>query len=219
MIKLVVFDIDGTLVDSDAALARAFQNTFSAFGLKSPSMQQVIKFAGNAEKKWLELIVAETSQHATPQKISEMSEYFRKKYYSFYFPVMAHLKAGVKEALNQIRGLGVKTAIITNGKRAYVERVTSFFKIAELFDETISVDEVSHTKPSPEPLTRVLHDLRVKPSEALYVGDTEIDAETARGAGVKFVLVVNSRNKKVKADYRISSFSELPSLAGRQPDN
>ncbi|NYZ74908.1 HAD family hydrolase [Candidatus Micrarchaeota archaeon] len=211
MIKLVLFDIDGTLVDTDTALVRAFQNTFSNFKMRPPTEKEVLRGVGNEEENWIKLIW--TGERPIPkQKIDEMAEYFRCKYFGFYFPVMAHLMSGAKETLEGLRAKGIKTAIITNGKHEYVERVTSYFKITELIDYAVSVEDVKHIKPSPEPIKHALEHFKAKPDEAVYVGDTEIDAKAAHAAGVHFALVVQSRNALVKAGHRLGSLKELLSV-------
>ncbi|MEW5955218.1 MAG: HAD family hydrolase [Candidatus Micrarchaeota archaeon] len=214
MIKVVLFDIDGTLVDTDAALVRAFQNTFSNFKLRPPTEKEVLRGVGNEEENWIKLI---WTGHGIPskEKIDEMSDYFREKYFGFYFPVMARLMSGAKEALEELRAKGIKTVIITNGRREYVGRVTSYFKINNLIDYAVSVEDVKHIKPSPEPLVHALQHFHARPDEALYVGDTEIDAKAAHAAGVQFALIIHSRNALVHAQHRLGSLKELPALAER----
>ena len=214
MIKVVLFDIDGTLVDTDAALVRAFQNVFSSFKMRPPTEKEVLRGVGREEEDWIRFIW--TGERPIPkQKVDEMAEYFRCKYFGFYFPVMAHLMSCAKETLEELHAKGIKTAIITNGKHEYVERVTSYFKIAKLIDYSVSVDEVKHIKPSPEPIRHALDHFKVKPEEAFYVGDTEIDAKAAKAAGVNFALVINSRNALVHSKHRLCSLKELPALAER----
>lgn len=214
MIKLVLFDIDGTLVDTDAALVKAFQNVFSHFKLRPPTEKEVLRGAGNEEENWIKLIW--TSQEIpSKEKIKEMAEYFRSKYFGFYFPVLARLMPETKKALKELRAKGVKTALVTNGRHEYVERVTSYFQLKELIDYAVSVEDVKQIKPSPEPIKHALDHFKLKPEEALYVGDTEIDEKAAQAAGVHFALVIHSRNALVHARHKISSLTEIPALAER----
>ncbi|HII38992.1 TPA: HAD-IA family hydrolase [Candidatus Micrarchaeota archaeon] len=211
MIKLVLFDIDGTLIDTDAALIRAFQNVFSCFAMRPPTEQEVLQGVGHCDEEWIKL--AWTGSCPIPtQKVAEMSEYFKQKYLGFYFPVLARLGEGAKETLEKLRKQGIKTAIVTNGRKEYAESVLSYFKLEGLFDLVVSADDVAHVKPSPEPLLHALDHFKLKPWDALYLGDTELDARAAKAAKVHFALMVRARNSLVKSKRRLGSLKEIPVL-------
>lgn len=217
MIKLVIFDIDGTLVDSDAALARTVQKVFAQYKLKPPEEELALRFVGNVEEKWIEILSKETGQQEKTNEIGfeEMGAAFRKAYIGFYFPVLAKESSGATDALKKLREKGIKTALATNGRHAFAQKVLAQFNWHECFDATLSADEVASPKPAPDQLNELMARFNCNANETLFVGDTQIDAETAKNAGTHFAIVSRKRNRRVKAKNRLTSLNELPKLAER----
>lgn len=100
------------------------------------------------------------------------------------------LYEGVKEMLESLRNKGVKIAIVTTKYHYRIEAILEVNRMGHLIDEIIGGEDVKNPKPDPEGMKLLMERLKVSPEEILYVGDSLVDAETAKAAGVDFVAVL-----------------------------
>ena len=114
------------------------------------------------------------------------------------------MEPGLIDFLETIRP-GIKTAISTN-RSTTIGQVLKTFALDCYFDLVISSLDVSRPKPDPESVLKILDYFQVSPEQCLYIGDSEVDVQTAGGAGVPFVAF---RNASLAADLHVQGFSEL----------
>jgi len=127
--------------------------------------------------------------------------------YHRFIPYMK-LAPGAREVLESLKDQGKKLAICTN-RSTSMEAILQQFDLEELFDCVVTALDVKKPKPDPEGLLLVLKTLNTSPEEALYIGDSPLDEEASRLAGVPFTAY---RCPDLEADYHIDTFEEILSL-------
>lgn len=199
-IQAVVFDCDGVLFDTQEA-NRVYYNRFLAhFGLPELSESQ------------LEFVHAHTFGEALDHLFPD--ERLRREAYEFrrtldYGEFLRHLRIepGLRALLPRLRRR-YKTAIATN-RMDTMHRLLAEFGLAGDFDLVVTSLDVARPKPAPDALLKILAHFGLAPPEALFVGDSGVDAATARAAGVPFVAY---RNPGLAADRHIERLEELEAL-------
>ena len=181
--KAVLFDLDGTLLDTLPGLAASVNAVLRAHGEPERSLEEVRAFVGNGVRK----LVARAAKGGEdrPDYTELLAEY--RAHYLAHAAEGSAPYPGVPELLAALRKRGVKLGVVTNkdedAARALMER---FFPGA--FDVVLGGNAGRAPKPDPATPRAALEALGVSPAEALYVGDTDVDAATARGAGMDLRL-------------------------------
>ena len=190
MYKLVLFDFDGTTLDSDMMLLKTFEELYSLYKPNETiSMDKVISFSGPP--------IRESLKKEFPNMDEEfiLNEYI--KYSTKNYERYVHLFPGVEEILIELTKRNVAFGLITSKNREATNLAFSLVGIEGYFPYTLCGDEVIMTKPSPEGICRAMRHFKVNnPQEVIYIGDGLIDYLTARNAGVDFGLVSYSPRKK-----------------------
>lgn len=203
-VKAVLFDLDGTLLDSFPMHYLAYEAMFSRFGIAmskelflstySPNWYRTYEAFGLAQEHWSEANKLWLNEAAT------------------HIP---QLFQGVPEVLDELKKT-FTLGIVTSGSKSRVLSNLARTGISDHFDIVITGDDVAEPKPSPEGLHIALQQLSVSPAEAVYVGDAHADFEMARSAAVRF-FGVPSEFANLNAghpDYDVQPISDLPTLLG-----
>jgi HAD superfamily hydrolase (TIGR01509 family) len=169
----VLFDWDGTLVDSAEVSYRCYRGLFSGLGIPfdrgrfeatySPNWHRTYTAVGLPEDRWSEADAV---------------------WVDLYGREESRLMPGAREALSRLSDRGVALALVTSGERRRVERELTRLGLDACFETAVCGGEVPHRKPHPEALRLALDRMRTPPSRAAYVGDSPEDVEMARAAGV-----------------------------------
>jgi len=209
----VIFDLDGTLVDSVPDLHAAANQTLAEAGLAPLTLDIVRGFVGDG----VPVLVARCFEHhgVAPQDEAKAVAYFLARYDALEH-AQTTVYPGVAEALAALREAGVRTAVCTNKPALPAEALLRAKGLADLFDALVGGDTLPVRKPDPAPLLLCAESVGVAVDDAVYVGDSEIDAETARRANVPFILHTRGYRKhpQTPAGARgvFDSFRELPGL-------
>lgn len=185
-VRAVVFDLDGTLVDSAPDIARALNTTLAAQSLAPVTADQVRGLLGEGARALVGRAVALAggSESGVDTALADYTAAYTAD------PVAeTALYADAGEAVAELHAHGVRIGVCTNKRSALAHRVLDHTGLAEVVDTVVGIDEVAAGKPDPEHLRTAFDRLDVPPSESLYVGDTAIDAETAKRVGVAYVHV------------------------------
>ena len=180
--ELVIFDWDGTLMDSTRLIARSLQNACRDVGTPVPSERDALFVIG--------LNVAATFDHVAPDLDAAGRERLAERY-RHHFLANEHeapLYDGVREMLSELRGRGRRLAVATGKARRGLERALDATGLRAWFEATRCADE-GFAKPHPGMLLTLLEATGVDPERALMVGDTTHDLELAANAGVDAVAV------------------------------
>jgi phosphoglycolate phosphatase len=207
----IVFDLDGTLIDS-AGDIRALANRLLAAERKPPlSLSEVRNFIGNGASVFV----------ARMRAARELPEADHARllaaFVAGYETAVEHTVPypSVPETLAELRGRGHRLGLCTNKPLAPCLAVLAHLGLDGAFDTVVGGDSLPVLKPDPAPLRAAFE--RLGGGARLYVGDSETDAETARRAGVRFLLFTQGYRKSEPSEIphaaRFDSFADLPELA------
>ncbi len=204
MIRAVVFDFDGTLVDSTESIFREYQRVVEIMGLREISYGEFRRELGKPWDKVLETLWPGVD-------VGEFSIVYRQE------KEETELLAHVPEALREL-GRRFRLALLTSRGEKTLYRILGESGISkETFEVILHKDSLHAHKPDPEALHHLLRLMRLKPGEAVYVGDSVVDAACAKAAGVAFVGVLTGGATREEFEglcvsHVISSMEELPAL-------
>ena len=177
--ELLVFDLDGTLIDSSGDIAWTANRTLGDFGYEPRSPDSVRSKIGSGVVVLLERLMPEENS----ERIAEAKEIFLTHYAS-HLVVDTCLYPGVMETLAHFRDLGKSMAVITNKPRTLADGILDELGLGSFFSIVAGGDTFPNRKPHPEPLEKVMRACGVTPARTAFVGDSRIDAETGLRAGV-----------------------------------
>ena len=186
---LMLFDLDGTLIETAPEIFDAVNDTLRQFHLPGVTEQQVKDWIGHGTRTLL--IQALASAGDTTVETVRQSDSLAliavefDKHYQRRCGTRSRLYPQVREVLHALRGQGVKLAVVTNKESRYTNTVLSAHALTPLFDRVISGDSLSAKKPNPAGIQSCLEQFQVERDRALFVGDSSIDVATARNAGVQ----------------------------------
>lgn len=186
-IRVLVFDLDGTLIDSSHDLAGAVNVARACFGLRPLSHAQVMTFIGNGARELVRRGISFESGVAGDEQIELALGQFREHYARH---LLDHTQPypGVREALDifsrRTAGPPRTLAVLTNKPLRFTRPILDGLGLASYFRYIYGEDSFPAKKPDPVGLLSILRDTGAAPREAMLVGDSEIDVRTARSAGV-----------------------------------
>jgi len=179
-LKVAIFDMDGTLVDSTEAHIESWIETFRSIGVHT-SYEEVSKLMGRTSED-----IAKSILDMHGMRSINPSELARRKDKLFEQEFTDRVKAFpyAKKALKALHERGIRIAVVSSNPKQLVVKILKEKSLYEYVDVIIGQDEVSRGKPHPEPILLVLSKLKVKPEEAVVIGDSTYDVQAARAAGV-----------------------------------
>ncbi len=182
--QLVIFDLDGTILNTLEDLYLSVNFSLKSNGLPERSREEVRKFVGNGIRLLIERAVPEnTSLEATDKVFSDF-----KEYYSLHSMDNTKPYEGIQEMLECLKNRGIKTAVVSNKADFAVQELVRIFFDGK-FDFVLGEQKSINRKPEPDMVFAALSALGIKADNAVYVGDSEVDIETARNSGISFVIV------------------------------
>lgn len=206
----VVFDLDGTLIDSLPDITGAANALLAEERLPPLGMEMVAAFIGLGERVFLDRLIAATE--LLPDDFERLMPRFIEHYRGA--TGNTHLFPGVREVLDHFHEAGVPIALCTNKPSAPLWPVLKAVGVENDFDVVVAGDTLDRRKPDPAPLLHILKELGA--SRCLYVGDNETDSETAQRAGMPFALFTEGIRQvpvdRIPHDHAFSEFSELPNI-------
>ncbi len=178
----VLFDLDGTLIDSAPAIAQALNQVIAARGGIAVTEQKVRSLVSRGAA---ELVAAAFGDHATtPER--DLGDF--RTVYAVLPADPADLYPGARAMLEQLYASGLALGICTNKPQGLTENLLSDLGLAPLFAAVVGGDATARAKPYPDPLHLALEKMGVPAAMAVYVGDSEVDGEAAARAGLPFIL-------------------------------
>lgn len=211
----IVFDLDGTLIDSAPDIHQAGTLALAAEGLPPVTYAQTRSFIGNGAKVFVERLENAVARTSDPDRITRLRARFAVEYERQHG--LSRIYPGVPEALAALRSDGWRLGLCTNKPLAPTLAVLAHLGWADLFEVVIAGDSLPVNKPDPAPLRAALAPLGVGP--AVYVGDSEVDAATASAVGLPFALFTEGYRKTpvdtIPHTAAFDAWSDLPALAAR----
>lgn len=185
MIKAVIFDLDGTLTDTLQDLCNSVNYALRRMEWPERSLSEVRQFVGNGVRRLVERAVP---QEADATGVETCFTYFQK-HYLLHCQDNTRLYPGIAGMLREVRSRGFRTAIVSNKLQAGVDELyQTYFR--DIIDVAIGEREGLRRKPAADMVELALERLGVSRQEAIYVGDSEVDVQTARNAGLPCVAVL-----------------------------
>jgi HAD superfamily hydrolase (TIGR01509 family) len=208
MFTNIIFDLDGTLVDSKRDIAAAQHWVLGRLGIHSYKPEELYPLIGKP--------LAETFATLLPADLHERIPEAIELYKNYYLPRALEtttLFPGVKETLETLRARGIRLATATTKLSAGTQRVLAHFGIAEHFAQIQGSDNIPF-KPDPFIITKILEDQSWKKSESLMVGDTDNDILAGKRAniptcGVTYGSLTREQMERLNPDIIIHSLPEL----------
>ena len=207
-IRNILFDLDGTLLDTNELIIQCFQHTYQRHLNKQVDKEEIIKSFGEILKVTLDREFGEHSEEAIKTYRSFQIENFEK---------LIAMKNGVKESVKELHRQGYKLGIVTSRLNESAIRGLKHFGLIEYFESIIGADDTDLHKPDPTPALMALKQLGGKPNETLMVGDSPFDILCGKNAGITSVAVGWSALPmdiilKSEPDYVVHSMEELMAL-------
>ena len=171
----IIFDLDGTLLNTLADLAAATNHALAEHKLPQRTTDEVRRFVGNGIRKLIERAVPTD----TPAELQEKVFASFNRYYKQHCADSTRPYEGVPQLLQQLRAAGCRTAIVSN-KADYGVQVLA----KQYFDAAYGERAGIAKKPAPDMLLAIMQQLKAEPASTIYIGDSDTDLDTARNAGV-----------------------------------
>ena len=196
--RAVLFDLDGTLLDTIADLADAANLALAELGRPARTQDEIHSFVGKGIPHLVRRCMTEGTQ-ATEAEIEHAVAVFRR-HYARVNGVRTRIYPGVTDTLDAMRARGLRLAVVTNKAEAFTLPLLERMAIAHYFDTVISGDTLAVKKPDPAVVYLACERLGVSAAEALMIGDSANDALAAQGAGMPVLLVTYGYSEGVPVD-------------------
>jgi phosphoglycolate phosphatase len=209
-VKAIIFDLDGTLVDSARDLQSATNAVLAEEGLRPVRLGEVKSMIGDGVAKLVERAVAATG--GDPMRLPILIPRFIAVYEA---NASRHTVAyaGVPETLERLKDLGLKLALVTNKPAKATVAILDALSLRPFFDAVIGGDSLAERKPHPAPVLLALGQLDVRPEAAIMVGDNYHDVQAAGAAGVRAFAVTYGYSHRPHAELGAERLIEtLPDL-------
>ncbi|SHE80088.1 haloacid dehalogenase superfamily, subfamily IA, variant 3 with third motif having DD or ED [Microbulbifer donghaiensis] len=210
-IKAILFDHDGTLVDSDPAHFRIWRQVLAKHGVDLSEQQYIDHYAGlptraNAQDMIARFAIRCTVEVLTREKTIATDDYLTRS----AFPPMPD----ALETVRHFHALGLRLAIVTGSGREVVAATTRTYRLQPLFDTLVSSDNVERNKPHPDGYLLATQRLRLSPQECLAIEDTEHGLKAAAAAGIPCLAVPNAMSRNHDFSRAEGIFAGLAELHG-----
>jgi len=216
LFKVIIFDLDGTLVDSGGDIVHSINLTLDIFYLNHIERRVCVNFIGNGirtlVKRFFYWILYRNPDTEIDRKLLESADREYRKIYARHLLDTTVLYPNVQSTLEKLSDYSL--AVVSNKAYVYTEIILDHFHIKRYFDLILGGDSVIRKKPHPEPLLRVAKHFNSSPEQCLMVGDSEKDIAAAKSAEVPVAAVTYGMRPKIlleklKPDMIIDNFEDL----------
>lgn len=213
MVKAVIFDLDGTLLDTIEDLANACNYSLSTLGYEVYKIDEYKRFIGNGRYKLIERILPEGSKKG--DSFNRALALF-DQYYGEHMVDMTRPYEGIIDLLDCLIEKGIKLAIVSNKPHEFTTEVVEKY-FGNSFEIVYGQREGCPVKPDPRTIFEVIDRIEVDLQNCVYVGDSDVDIKTARNAGIKSIGVAwgfrgQGELEEAGADFIATSVKELEKI-------
>ncbi|MDJ0654079.1 MAG: phosphoglycolate phosphatase [Xanthomonadales bacterium] len=213
--RAVVWDLDGTLIDSLPDLHQVLTRLLAEQGHPAVDQNRVRNMIGDGAARFIERGFAAVGQRLDPQRVAELMPRFLEIYAAMPTDE-SHLYPGARDTLEQLHGSGIRQAVCTNKPKPVTDQVLAELGLDGIFGSVVGGGSTASRKPDSAPLRLALAELGVAAADAVMIGDSEVDLETARAAGLTAGLVTFGYARRpvgeLDADFLVERLGDVPGL-------
>ena len=216
----ILFDLDGTLVNSAPDLMRAHNHVMKKYGYDERNLSDIKKLAGRGSKVMLTRSMHELAEMSgkikkTDDVIEEMTKEFID-YYSKNIAEESSLKNGTINFLSWCKKKSISMAVCTNKQENLSIDLLKKIKIYDYFDYVAGGNTFNHNKPNPKHLTDAIEIIGGNVKKALMIGDSETDSNASKAANIPFVLIddgyTEKKSNEIYHDHLVKDFVGLEKI-------
>lgn len=215
----VLYDLDGTLLDTAADIMLALNRMLAEYGWSAMGESEVRRMIGRGGQVLVERTAEAQRRVLDHAELTAMVDRFYHHYglLEQMHEAVAQPYPGVVEGVRRLHAAGLRSAIVTNKQHRFAMELMQRLQLERYLDLIVGGDTCERRKPDPQPLLYACAQLGVEPSQMVSVGDSTNDVQAARAAGIAVVCVTWGYNegenpRDLPADAFIDSFTELPAL-------
>ncbi|MFD1175236.1 pyrophosphatase PpaX [Paenibacillus puldeungensis] len=216
MIDTVLFDLDGTIIDTNELILTTFEHVLQKHALNKYTREQMIPYMGLTLEYQLQTF---SGKKDVAELVVDYRKYNRERHDELVqeFPY-------VKEVITQLHERGIKLGVVTTKIQETTQKALDLFGLLSFMDIIVTVEDVEHPKPHPEPILTAMEKLNSEPARTLMVGDSAADIECAHNAGVQSAAVAWSLKglemlQSYNPDYILKDMTDLYGVLGWEPVN
>lgn len=218
-LNAVLFDLDGTLLDTAADIATGLNRALAEKDRATFTTAQVREMIGRGVPTLIERALARLGGDSGADQQAELQQLFHKHYQGLHDrgEFQARAYPGAAEGLSALHARGMRIGVVTNKPKDAAVALLADLALRQWVHVVVGGDSCLHRKPHPEPLLKALAALEVPAAEALMVGDSQVDVQAARAAGLGIVCVPYGYNegadpRLLPCDAFVETLGELPAL-------
>ncbi|KAF5074891.1 Pyrophosphatase PpaX [anaerobic digester metagenome] len=205
MIKAVLFDLDGTIADTNSLIFESFRHTFRTHSIQGVSDQEIYSFFGEP--------LIQSMRRYAPDQAEELVETYRQYNQMVHDDMIRHFP-GVREMLTELQDMGLALAIVTSKRSEAALRSLNALELKRHFEVVVTPEATLLHKPNPEPVLHGVKLLGVEPRQAIMVGDSPYDLLAGRSAGtwtcgVEYTRLNLEILRQAKPDFMIAAAQDL----------
>lgn len=182
--KAVIFDLDGTLLNTLEDLTDAVNHVMRQFNYPEHTIEEIRSFVGNGIKLLIERSLPDGKDNPEFDKI--FSEF--KLYYTSHCQIKTRPYDGIMELISSLKEQGYKLAIVSNKNQSAVTELNNIY-FSDYISTAIGEKEGVRKKPAPDTVIKALNELGISSDDAVYVGDSDVDRETAKNSNMDCISV------------------------------
>ena len=202
--KAVIFDMDGTILDTLDDLAGSVNHALECYGFPLRSREEIRSFLGNGMTQLIRLSVPENT--SPDQEKSVLEEH--KRYYPLHSAEKTKAYEGIPELLGILKSAGIKTAVVSNKRDENVKALVNKY-FPGLFDVSVGSRDGIPRKPAKDLVDIALQELGIVKEDSIYIGDSDVDVATAKNSGLDMITVLwGFRDRKVLEKCGVTVFAE-----------
>lgn len=204
-IETLLFDLDGTLINTTDLIIASFTHTLDHYCPNKFSREDILQFIGPP--------LVETFKKIDETRMEEMINHYRTHNLQYHDTLVTEYQ-GVYETIASLKEANYKLGVVTTKARSTVERGLKLGRLDSFFDVVVTLDDVQHAKPDPEPIFKALDQLQATPESSIMIGDSHHDIMAGKNAGtftagVSWTVKGKDYLQSYKPDYMLDNMSDL----------
>lgn len=193
--RAVLFDLDGTLVDTGPDIAAAVNLMLADMGHATHPVEEILNWVGEGTPRLVQRALSGGMDGRPPDRDLEHSLALFREHYAAGICVQSEPYPHARTVLERLRASGTRTGCVTNKPAHLTHLLLDALALSAMFDVIVCGDTLAVAKPHPEPIRHACRELGLEPASAVYVGDSMTDCRAAEAAGVPMIVVTYGYNQ------------------------